>query len=268
MNEIKQSCNIDVRGIATVTLNNGDRHNAFDDKMIEELSDIFRALGEDATVRVVVLEAEGKSFSAGADLAWMKRMSGYSREENYADAEKLAEMLHLLYSLDKPTIARVQGAAFGGGVGLVSCCDIAIASLRASFSFSEVKLGLVPATISPYVIAAIGPHAARRYFSTAERFDAETALRLGLVSEVVEEQALDERIETIATCILANGPKAVAIAKQLVADVQYQSIDANLRRRTSELIANVRSSEEGREGLGAFLEKRHPAWILAGRTGA
>lgn len=268
MNETTIRCNIDVRGIATITLDNGEKHNAFDDRMIAELSATFSSLGDDASVRVVVLEAEGKSFSAGADLAWMKRMSGYSREENYDDAEKLAEMLHLLYSLDKPTIARVHGAAFGGGVGLVSCCDIAIASLRANFCLSEVKLGLVPATISPYVIAAIGPRAARRYFSTAERFDAETALRMGLVSEVVDEDTLDQRIEAIATDVLANGPRAVAIAKQLVADVQYQPIDATLRRKTSACIADVRSSEEGREGLGAFLEKRPPAWISSVRDGA
>ena len=252
---------IDNRGVATVTLNNPDKHNAFDDEIISQLTEIFTALNNDDTVRVVILAANGKSFSAGADLNWMKRMANYSYDENLVDAKKLAHMLHTIYSLNKPTIARVQGAAFGGGVGLASCCDMAIASERASFSLSEVKLGMVPATISPYVIEAIGPRAARRYFMTAERFRADRAFHLGLVNECVAEEDLDNTINTIIDALLANGPQAIASAKQLVSNVQYQAINPTLMQTTSELIATIRSSAEGKEGLSAFLEKRQPSWI-------
>ncbi|WP_101757747.1 enoyl-CoA hydratase/isomerase family protein [Oceanicoccus sp. KOV_DT_Chl] len=258
---------IDERGIATVTLNNPDKHNAFDDQIVAQLTHIFLDLNANAAVRVVILAAKGKSFSAGADLNWMKRMANYSVEENLVDAKKLALMLHTLYSLSKPTIARVQGAAFGGGVGLVSCCDMAIAAEHASFSLSEVKLGMVPATISPYVIEAIGPRAARRYFMTAERFTAATAFQLGLVNECVAQEQLDASIATITDALLTNGPAAVTSAKQLISEIKFQAIDQALIKQTSELIATIRSSAEGKEGLGAFLEKRQPNWINAATAG-
>jgi methylglutaconyl-CoA hydratase len=266
MNSDKVLCSIDQRGIATVTLNNPDKHNAFDDIIINQLNELFLNLAGQGNVRVVILAAKGKSFSAGADLNWMKRMATYSREENLIDAKALATVLHNLNTLPKPTIARVQGAAFGGGVGLLSCCDIAIASEKASFSLSEVKLGMVPATISPYVVDAIGPRAARRYFMTAERFDAATAEKIGLVSEVVTEKELDGRIDDITGMLLANGPTAVATAKQLLSDIAYQPIDAALIQKTSQLIADIRCSKEGQEGLSAFLEKRSPSWIATGIT--
>ena len=251
---------VDGNGIATVTLANAARHNAFDDAMIGELHRTFQGLGEDSAVRVVVLAAEGKSFSAGADLAWMQRMANYGYEENLADARALADMLRCLNTLPRPTIARVQGAAFGGAVGLVSCCDMAVGTPHASFCLSEVRIGLVPATIAPYVVRAIGERAARRYFQTAERFDAGTALALGLLSDVVDEHALDTRIDDLAGQLLANGPAALAAAKELALGVSGRAIDETVLSETSELIARVRVSDEGQEGLTAFLEKRKPAW--------
>jgi methylglutaconyl-CoA hydratase len=263
MNNQALTLSTDTRGIATLTLNRADKHNAFDDELIKHLTTLFEQLAVDDAVRVVLLTATGKSFSAGADLNWMKRMATYSKQENLADATALATMLRTLNELPKPTIARVQGAAFGGGVGLISCCDIAVASERASFCLSEVKLGLVPATISPYVIAAIGERAARRYFTTAERFSAATALRIGLISEQVKEDALDAEIEQIINTLLANGPKAITIAKQLVADVTNRPIDDAMIVKTSELIASVRSSDEAKEGLSAFLSKRKANWTVS-----
>lgn len=247
--------------IATVTLNAPEKHNAFDDETIAALHDSFSALASNAEVRAVVLASEGKSFSAGADLNWMKAMAGYDYARNETDARALADMLHALYSLPQPTIARVQGAAFGGGVGLVSCCDIAIASSAASFCLSEVKLGLIPATISPYVIRAMGERAARRYSMSAERFDATTALQLGLVSQVVEADALSATVTALCETLCANGPQAVRAAKQLVADIAGQPIDETMLADTSRRIAAIRVSPEGQEGLGAFLNKRPPAWI-------
>ncbi|MBU3069343.1 enoyl-CoA hydratase/isomerase family protein [Aestuariicella sp. G3-2] len=254
---------IDDRGIATITMNNPDKHNAFDDIIIAELTAAFQQVANDTAVRVVVLASEGKSFSAGADLNWMKRMAGYTHAENLRDSHALAEMLRTLNFMPKPTIARVQGAAFGGAVGLVSCCDMAVASPRASFCLSEVKIGLIPATISPYVIAAIGQRASRRYFTTAERFSADTAQQLGLVSDVVEAEALDNTIEQLISQLLANSPAAVKAAKQLVFDVADRVIDTQLIEETCTRIADIRVSEEGQEGLGAFLDKRQPAWIQA-----
>ncbi|WP_371188944.1 enoyl-CoA hydratase/isomerase family protein [Thalassotalea maritima] len=251
---------VDARGVATVTLTNPDKHNAFDDVIIARLTQVFDYLDTHAEVRVVVIAAQGKSFSAGANLAWMKRMASYSYDENLADANALAIMLKKLNFLQKPTIAKVQGAAFGGAVGLVSCCDIAIASDKASFCLSEVKLGLIPATISPYVVQAMGVKAARRYFQTAERFFAEQAQQLGLVDQVVAADALDEATDAMVQTILANSPAAVQQAKQLVFDVAQQSIDDALLQDTSERIARIRVSEEGQEGLQAFFEKRQPAW--------
>lgn len=253
-------CDIDHRGVATVTMNRPEKHNAFDDAVIAELRQAFDELAIRQDVRVVVLASAGKNFSAGADLGWMKRMAEYDYDDNLADARLLAGMLRSLHDLPQPTIARVQGAAFGGAVGLVSCCDMAVATERASFALSEVKIGLVPATISPYVIKAIGERAARRYFTTAERFGADVAQRIGLVSEVVPEEALDDSLEQLVSSLLQNGPSAVRQAKQLVHDVAGREISPELVEGTCELIARIRISEEGQEGLGAFLGKRPPSW--------
>jgi len=252
---------IDDHGVAQVRLNNPDKHNAFDDEIIGELTEAFVTIADNSNVRVMVLGSEGKSFSAGADLEWMKRMASYSYDENLRDASALALMLKTLNEIPQPTIARVQGAAFGGAVGLVSCCDMAVAASAASFSLSEVKIGLVPATISPYVIAAIGQRAARRYFVTAERFDAHRALQLGLVNEVVDAEQLDQEIDRLINTLLANGPEAVTGAKQLVFDVAGKPIDQQLIDATCETIAAIRVSEQGQEGLQAFLERRKPQWI-------
>jgi methylglutaconyl-CoA hydratase len=247
-------------GIATLWLNRPEIHNAFDDALIEEVTSTLDILANDAGVRVVLLAGKGKSFSAGADLSWMKRMAGYSLSQNEADATALAAMLHRLDSMPKPTIALIQGAAMGGGVGLVAACDMAIAADSAVFALSETKLGLIPAVISPYVIAAIGARAARRYFLTAERFDAPTAEALGLVSAVVAAEKLMAEGARLATILCQNGPQAVVEAKKLIAAVVGRPIDAGLRADTAKRIARVRASAEGREGVGAFLEKRKPNW--------
>jgi len=252
---------IDDLGVAWVRLNNPDRHNAFDDQIIGQLTEAFAGVAGNPNVRVMVLGSEGKSFSAGADLRWMKRMASYSYEENLRDAGALALMLKTLNYMPQPTIARVQGAAFGGAVGLVSCCDMAVAASAANFSLSEVKIGLVPATISPYVIAAIGQRAARRYFVTAERFNAHRALQLGLVDEVVDAEQLDQEVDRLVEAVLANGPEAVIAAKQLVFDVAGKPIDQQLIDSTCESIAAIRVSEQGQEGLQAFLQKRKPHWL-------
>ncbi|MBT4832016.1 MAG: enoyl-CoA hydratase/isomerase family protein, partial [Porticoccaceae bacterium] len=244
-----------------VRLNNPDKHNAFDDQMIGQLTEAFVAIADNSNVRVMVLGSEGKSFSAGADLEWMKRMASYSYEENLRDASALALMLKTLNEIPQPTIARVQGAAFGGAVGLVSCCDMAVAASAASFSLSEVKIGLVPATISPYVIAAIGQRAVRRYFVTAERFDAHRAMEIGLVNEVVDAEQLDQEIDRLIDALLANGPEAILAAKRLVFDIAGKPIDQQLIDSTCETIAAIRVSEQGQEGLQAFLEKRKPHWL-------
>lgn len=253
---------IDTRGVATVTMNRPQKHNAFDDVVIAQLTAAFEALAQNPAVRVMVLAAEGKSFSAGADLSWMQRMAGYSYEENLRDANALAAMLKRLNTLPFPTIARVQGAAFGGAVGLVSCCDMAVATTRASFSLSEVKIGLIPATISPYVIAAIGQRASRRYFTTAERFSARRATELGLVSELVEEGELDAAVSSLVAVLLANSPAAIRAAKQLVSDIENRIVSDALIADTSERIAAIRVSEQGQEGLNAFLEKRPASWLV------
>jgi len=248
-------------GVATITLNRPEKHNAFDDKIIAELIRLIADIEKDDSLRVLILAANGKSFSAGGDLAWMKRTASYSREQNQNDAAGLAELLRSLNNLSIPTIARVQGAAFGGAVGLTSCCDMAVGTQYAKFCLSEVRVGLVPATISPYVIAAIGQRAARRYFLTAERFSAQTALELGLLSAVVEPEQLDDEIAKLVEALLSNGPAALTAAKKLIADVANQPISAELIEQTSKLIADLRISPEGQEGLSAFLEKRKPHWI-------
>lgn len=251
---------IDSRGVATVTLNNPDKHNAFDDEIISQLTQVFTDISENEEVRLMVLAANGKSFCAGADLGWMKRMANYSYQENLHDANGLANMLKALNFIPQPTIAKIQGAAFGGAVGLASCCDIVIASEKASFSLSEVKFGLIPATISPYVVSAIGIKAARRYFQTAERFFADKAQQLGLVDEVTTPEELNTSVDNMINTLLANGPIAMRQAKQLVFDVAYKNIDQNLISETSKRIAAIRISEEGQEGLGSFFEKRSPNW--------
>ncbi|MFT6900687.1 MAG: methylglutaconyl-CoA hydratase [Colwellia sp.] len=252
--------NVDRYGVATVTLNNPDKHNAFDDKIIAQLTVIFIEIAQRDDIHLMILASTGKSFSAGADLAWMKHMASYSYEENLRDANALAQMLHALNFLPQTTIAQIQGAAFGGAVGLASCCDIVIASNKASFCLSEVKLGLIPATISPYVVNAIGQKASRRYFQTAERFFADKAQQLGLVNEIVSVDELENTVNNMVTTVLSNGPQAVRQAKQLALDVAYQDINFELLSMTSERIASIRVSAEGQEGLTAFFEKRPASW--------
>jgi methylglutaconyl-CoA hydratase len=243
-------------------MNRPDLHNAFNENLVVTLTDALRRMDADRTVRLVVLAANGKSFSAGADLNDMRRMADNSREQNLADAKSIAELMRTLNALSKPTVALVQGAAYGGGVGLTSCCDIAIASERAAFCVSEVKLGLIPAVISPYVIAAIGPRAARRYFQTAEIMSAHEAHRLGLVHEVVaDESELAVAADRITTQLLKNGPEAMTAAKQLVSTVSGRFVDDILIAHTAGLMADRRASAECREGLSAFLEKRPPGWM-------
>lgn len=247
-------------GVARVALARTDVHNAFDDTLIAELTATLESLDRDPEVRVVVLTGRGASFSAGADLGWMRRMAQASADENRADALRLAKLMHTLDGLSKPTIARVNGAAFGGGVGLVACCDIAIASETAKFALSEVKLGLVPAVISPYVIAAIGAREARRWFQSGETFDAAVAQRIGLVHEAVHAESLEQVVQHQCDLLLKAGPVAVKEAKALIRRAQAADADA-LDSENAELIARLRVSPEGQEGLGAFLDKRRPAWL-------
>jgi methylglutaconyl-CoA hydratase len=255
---------VDVRnGVALVALARPEVHNAFDEVLVAELTATLERLDRDASVRAVVLMGQGRSFCAGADLTWMRKMAGYGHDENVADARALAEMLRTLAHLAKPTIARVHGAALGGGVGLVACCDIAVATQQATFALSEAKLGLVPATISPYVIEAIGARHARRYFLTAERFTAAEAYRIGLVHDIVVDEELDARVNEILGHLLIAGPCAQAEAKALIRGVAHRRIDDELIAGTAECIAVVRASAEAREGVSAFLSKRAPEWIPA-----
>lgn len=248
-------------GVARITFVRGDQHNAFNDAFIAELTTALRGLESDERVRALVLAAEGKSFSAGADLKWMRAMAGYSEDENLVDARALAELMRTLNGFSKPTIALVQGPAYGGGVGLVACCDIAVASEAANFTLSEVRLGLLPAVISPYVVAAIGARAARRYCITAERMSVWEAQRLGLVHEVVAPHDLEASGRRLIDAVLAGGPKAQSEAKGLIAAVAGQAIDAELIEATARSIARVRVSTEGQEGLAAFFDKRRAAWV-------
>lgn len=262
MSEATILADINEQGIATLTMNRPEMHNAFDDTFIADLTDALKKLESDHSVRLVILRSNGKSFSAGADLNWMKRMASYTLGENLADANGLAELMRTLNFLNKPTIALVQGAAYGGGVGLVACCDIVIAVHRATFCLSEVKLGIMPAVISPYVVEAIGARAARRYFQTAEPFDAAEAYRIGLVHELVETALEMETVAgRISTALLNNGPAAMAEAKDLVSFVSRGPVDGTMIAATAGRIARVRASAEGQEGLAAFLEKRTPAWV-------
>jgi len=247
-------------GVGRITLNRPEVRNAFDDALITSLATAFAELDADSSVRVVVLAGNGPAFCAGADLNWMKRMAGYGYQENLADAQALADMLSTLDRMPKPTIARVHGPAFAGGTGLVAACDIAVGTPEARFCFSEAKLGLSPATISPYVMRAIGTRAASRYFLTAEVFGAEEALRIGLLSALVPAAELDTFIGQLLDHLLAGGAAAHARIKDLVRDVAGRPIDDLLKADTARRIAEIRASPEGREGIASFLEKRKPAW--------
>lgn len=251
----------DARGVATVTLNRPEIHNAFNEVLIEELRSAFERVATDPKARLMVLASNGKSFSAGGDLNWMRKQGTLTEKENLEDAYRLAVMLKTLDILPKPVIGRIQGAVFAGGVGLVSCCDVAIAAEGAIFSLSEVKIGLAPATIGPYVTAAIGPRAMRRYAVSGERFGAAEAHRIGLVHEVVPPEALDKAVEKMIGEFLQGGPEAQGAAKKLVRDVAHRPIDEAVMRDTAQLIARRRATAEGREGIQAFLEKRKPGWI-------
>jgi methylglutaconyl-CoA hydratase len=247
--------------VATVTLNRPDLRNAFNEGAIAELARVFDELGRHEAVRAIVLAANGPSFCAGADLNWMKKMAGYSHDENEADAMRLADMLRTIYLCPKPVVARVQGDCYAGGMGLVAACDIVVASEAAGFCLSEVKLGLIPATISPYVIKAMGEQAARRYFLTAERFDAAEAQRIGVAHAVVAPEALDATVAGIVKALVNNSPHAVRQAKTLVREIVGQPVDDALLLDTAGRIAAIRASTEGREGVASFLEKRKPTWI-------
>ena len=248
--------------IATITLDRPEVRNAFNDALIPEIAKQFRAFGARDDVRCIVLAANGPAFCAGADLNWMKRMADYTREENLADASALADMLRAIFECPKPTIARVQGDVYAGGTGLVAACDIAVSVDTAHYCLSEVKLGLIPATISPYVIRAMGTRAAHRYFLTAERFTAAEALRNGFVHEVVTVDALDAKVAELAQALVNAGPMAMRACKQLVRDVAGRDITPELVARTVEGIADIRATPEGREGVQSFLGKRKPNWLL------
>lgn len=250
-------------GIALVWLKRPEVRNAFNETMIAELTDAFRAVDGDAGLRAMVLAAHGPAFCAGADLNWMKKMSGYSFEQNYEDALGLARMLHTLHTMQKPTVARVHGAAFAGGMGLVAACDVAVAAHGAEFCLSEVKLGLVPATISPYVIAAMGERAAYRYMLTAERFTAAEAYRIGFVQEIVVDEELDATINAMLGELVSGSPAAHTATKELIRAVAGRRIDDDLIGDTATRIATARASDEGKEGIRSFLEKRKPAWVAA-----
>jgi methylglutaconyl-CoA hydratase len=255
-------CDIAIRNaVAVITLARPDVHNAFDETLIAELTAAFVALDDDRDVRAVVLTGAGKSFCAGADLNWMKRMAAFGAKENLADANALATMLRTLYALSKPTIARVHGAAYGGGVGLVAACDIAVGAQDATFALSEARLGLIPATIAPYVIEAIGARQARRYFLSAERFTAAEAFRIGLLHDIVPVTELDARVNELLGALMAAGPVAQLECKALIRGVAHRPIDADVIAGTARHIAAVRASAEGKEGVAAFLRKRKPAWL-------
>jgi methylglutaconyl-CoA hydratase len=247
--------------VLTLTLSRPDVRNAFNDEVIADITAAFLDAGGRTDVRAVVLAATGPAFCAGADLNWMRRMAGYTRAENLADAGALAEMLRVMYECPKPTVARVQGDVYAGGMGLVAACDMAVSVDTANFCLSEVKLGLIPATISPYVIRAMGARAAQRYFLTAERFGAAEARRIGLVHEVVAAEQLDDRVETLTQALVNAGPQAVRACKALLREVAGRDIDAALIAHTVAGIADIRASSEGREGVQSFLQKRKPNWL-------
>jgi methylglutaconyl-CoA hydratase len=256
--------NKDRAGVAEIVLDNAEKHNAFDAGLIADLTACLEDLKADSGVRTVVLSAEGRSFSAGANIDWMKSAATRTAQDNLDDARALARLMRTLNFLDKTTIALVQGAAFGGGAGLVACCDIVLAAPAARFSFSEVRLGIIPAAISPYVIAAIGARQARRYFQTAEVIDAAEALRIGLVHEIVPDGGLRGRADEIMDSLDKGGPKARAAAKQLIFDVGGRPVDDAMTEMTAARIAGIRTTDEAKEGLAAFLERRAPGWADEG----
>lgn len=247
--------------VATVTLNRPDVRNAFNEAAIAELALAFDELGRNDDVRAIVLAANGPAFCAGGDLNWMKKMAGYSDAENLDDASKLADMLRTIYLCPKPVVAKIQGDCYAGGMGLVAACDVAVCVEEANFCLSEVKLGLIPATISPYVIKAMGENAARRYFLTAERFSAKEAHRIGFVHELVAAEALDASVASIVKALVTNSPNAVREAKVLVRDVAGRQVDDALLADSAQRIAAIRASSEGRDGVASFLEKRKPSWL-------
>lgn len=252
---------IQIQGrVARVFLNRPEVRNAFNDSVITELAETFTRLGNDPGLRAIVLGGHGKAFCAGADLNWMKSMAGYGWEDNRADATRLAEMLWAVYACPLPVVGRLLGDCYAGGMGLAACCDVLVASEGMHFCLSEAKLGLLPATISPYVIRAMGEQAARRYFVTAERFSAAQAHAMGFVHEVVAADALDAKVDEITALLVANGPAAVKACKRLVQDFAGREITQDLRAETARRIADIRASDEGREGVQAFLNKREPAW--------
>jgi len=247
--------------VATIWMNRPELHNAFDELLIAELTAACIALDADPDIRAVVLAGRGKSFSAGADLNWMKRAANNGVDDNLNDARALAKMLRTLAEMKKPTIARVQGAALGGGMGLAAACDIAVASTKALFATSEVKFGIIPSAISPYVLRAIGARQATRYFQSAERIDAARAREIGLVHETVEPEQLDAKVQEIVDALLQGGPLAQAAAKDLIRAVNGQLINETLIEETAHRIAHLRATPEAREGIAAFLDKRSPSWI-------
>jgi methylglutaconyl-CoA hydratase len=247
--------------VARVFLNRPDVRNAFNDGVVAELSAAFRELGADPSLRAIVLGGHGKAFCAGADLSWMKTMAGYSWDENRADAQALADMLWTIYDCPLPVVARIHGDCYAGGVGLAAVCDVRVAASGVNFCLSEAKLGLLPATIGPYVVRAMGESAARRYFTTAERFGAQEAQRIGLVHEVAAADALDATVDALVATLVANGPQAVRACKRLVQDVAGMPITDALRADTARRIADIRASSEGRDGVQSFLGKRPPAWL-------
>ena len=247
--------------VVRIFLNRPDVRNAFNDAVIAELTQAFGELSADTTLRAIVLGGHGKAFCAGADLSWMRAMADYDWEQNRADAQKLADMLWTIYSCPVPVVGRIHGDRYAGGVGLAAACDVLVAADGMNFCLSEAKLGLLPATIAPYVVKALGEQAARRYFVSAERFDATTAKALGFVHEVIEADALDAKVDEIVAAIVANGPAAVKACKQLVKDVAARPITAELRADTARRIADIRASDEGKEGVQSFLAKRKPTWL-------
>ena len=246
--------------VAKVFLNRPEVRNAFNDGVITELAETFTRLGQDPGVRAIVLGGHGKAFCAGADLNWMKSMAGFGWEDNRADATRLAEMLWAIYSCPLPVVGRLHGDCYAGGMGLAACCDVLVAADGMHFCLSEARLGLLPATISPYVMRAMGQQAARRYFITAERFSAAQAREMGFVHELVAPDALDPKVDEIVALLVANGPAAVKACKRLVQDFAGREITQDLRAETARRIADIRASDEGREGVQAFLNKREPAW--------
>jgi methylglutaconyl-CoA hydratase len=247
--------------VARVTLNRSEVRNAFNDKLIDEITQTFKDLGQQDDVRCIVLAASGSAFCAGADLNWMRSMADYTREQNLADASRLAAMMQTIYESPKPTIARIQGDVYAGGTGLVAACDIAVSVDTANYCLSEVKLGLLPSTISPYVVRAMGARAAHRYFLTAERFSAAEALRIGFVHAVVSADALDAKVAELTMALVNAAPEAVKACKKLVQQVAGKDITPELVHMTVASIADVRVSAEGREGLQSFLQKRKPNWL-------